>query len=112
MLITTVETWTMVVGRTMPVPRKAAAIIKTANCRGIALAADEIQVDQPAQHHHDHAGENLRRHRRYVAHDRALGEVLHVASGCARAQAGSVVRRAAARPDASVVETGVVEYLR
>jgi hypothetical protein len=39
----------------------------------VTQVRNKIQIDQPAQHHHDHAGENLRCHHRDVAHDRALG---------------------------------------
>ena len=68
--------------------------------RGVAEAGNEVQIDQLAQHDHDHAGEDLRRHRKDVTQDRALREVLHVglpvrwaviaSSGRARAQTGSI----------------------
>src|SRR5258706_2828158 len=69
--------------------------------RRVTQAGNEIQIDQLAEHDHDHAGENLRRHGRDMAHDGALREVLHLSltvswsvmasSGCAWTQSGSVL---------------------
>jgi hypothetical protein len=59
--------------------------------RGVAQTRNKIQIDQSAEHHHDHARENLRSHGRDMAYDGALGEVFHSGlSGCVHAHAGSV----------------------